>query len=167
MSSRLRRLLPALALAVVVAACGGGASPSPVGSSAPVASPSAAASASPAASPAPASTPAICTDVAAFRASVTALTNLKLLQVGTAGVKSAVTNVQSSAQALLVSGKDLVVTPVTSLLTAVQGLQATLTSMGDQPGLGAKIGAIKTAIEQVTTAAAQVETALGTTCPAP
>ena len=104
--------------------------------------------------------------MAAFRASVTALTSLKLLQVGTAGVKSAVTDVQSSAQALLVSGKDLVLTPVTNLLAAVQGLQATLTSMGDQPGLGAKIGAITTAIDQIKTAAGQVETALGTACPA-
>ncbi len=173
MSSRLRLLVPILALAVGVAACSGGASSSPGASGAPPASPSAAASASAGASPAasassaPASSPtAICSDAAAFRASVTALTSLKLLQVGTAGVKSAVTNVQSSAQALLVSGKDLILMPVTNLLTAVQGLQATITGMGDQPGLGASIGAITTAIDQIKTAAAQVETVLGTTCPA-
>ncbi len=166
MSSRLRLIVPVLALAVFAAACGGGASSSPGASGAPAASATTAASPAASASPAPASSPAaICTDAAAFRASVTALTSLQLLQVGTAGVQSAVTTVQSSAQALLVSGKDLIVMPVADLLTAVQGLQATLTSMGDQPGLGAKIGAITTAIDQIKTAAAQVETALGTACP--
>ncbi len=110
---------------------------------------------------------AICTDAAAFRTSVTALSSLKLLQAGTAAVVSAVTDVQSSAQALLVSGKDLVSAPVADLLTAAQGLQATLASMGDQPGLGSKLSAITTAVDQMKAAAAQVETVLATTCPAP
>ena len=48
----------------------------------------------------------------------------------------------------------------------MQGLQATITGMGDQPGLGAKLTAIKTAIDQIKTAADDVQAALGTTCPA-
>jgi hypothetical protein len=109
---------------------------------------------------------AICTDAAAFRASVTALTDLKLADVGVSGVTAALAAVQSSAQALRASGKDLVAQPASDLLTAVQGLQTTLTGLGDQPTLGAKVIAVKTAIDQIKTAADGVETALGTTCPA-
>jgi predicted trehalose synthase len=59
-----------------------------------------------------------------------------------------------------------VAAPVGNLLTAVQALQATLAGLGDQPSLGAKLAAVKLAIGQITAAAADVETALGTTCPA-
>ncbi len=80
----------------------------------------------------------MCVDAAAFRASVETLTNLKLAQVGTAGLKTALDAVQTSAQALLSSGKDLVGPPLTDLLTAVQGLQTTIAGLGDQPTLGAQ-----------------------------
>ena len=168
MSTRLRLLAPLLVLSMTAAACSGASSPTPGGSSAPAASASAAASAMPAASAAPgaASPVAICADAATFRASVTALKNLQLLSVGANGVKAALGDVQSSAAALLVSGKDLVGPPLAALLASVTALQATVTSLGDQPSLGAKVVAIKAAIEQITAAAADVETTLGTTCPA-
>jgi iron complex transport system substrate-binding protein len=166
MSPRLRLLAPVLALTLVAAACGGAASPSPEASPAPPsATPAASVEASP--SPSAAATPvAICDDAAAFRASLVELTNLKLLEVGTSGVKAAVADVKASAEALLVSGKDLVAQPLTDLLAAVTALQATLTSLGDQPGLGAGVAAVRLAIEQIKAAAADVEAVLGTTCPA-
>ena len=165
MSSRLRLIAPVLALTLVAAACGGAASPSP---DAPTAPPSATPAASAEASPTPstAATPAaICDDAAAFRASLVELTDLKLLEVGTTGVKAAVADVKANAEALLVSGKDLVAEPLADLLAAVTALQATLTSLGDQPSLGAGVAAVRLAIEQIKTAADNVEAVLGTTCP--
>jgi hypothetical protein len=108
----------------------------------------------------------ICADAARFRASMKALTGLTLATVGVSGVTAALTEVQSAAQALAVSGRDLVGQPVSDLLTSVQALQTTLTGLGDQPSLGAKLVAVKTAIEQIKTAASAVESALATTCPA-
>ena len=95
-----------------------------------------------------------------------ALTNLKLLEVGTSGVKAALGDVSASAQALLLSGKDLLAQPLANLVAAVKALQTTLTGLGDQQGLGAALVAVRAAIENIKTAAADVETALGTTCPA-
>jgi len=167
MSTRLRLLAPVVVLTLVLAACAGASSPTP-NASVPAASASIAASAAPETSAAPATSgpAAICTDAAAFRASMTALTNLKLAEVGVSGVTAALSDLQSSAQALLLSGKDLVAAPVGNLLAAVQALQATLAGLGDQPSLGAKLAAVKLAIEQIKGAAADVETAIGTTCPA-
>ncbi len=182
MSTSLRRLAPIIVLAIAVAACSGASSPTPGTSTPPAppasvaalptpqasATPAAATPAAPEASAIPAAgTPAaICTDAAAFRASVAAITNLKLAQVGVSGVTAALTDVQASAQALLVSGKDLVAQSVATLLADVQALQTTLTGLGNQPSLGAKATAVKAAIDQIKTAAADVQTALGTTCPA-
>jgi hypothetical protein len=174
MSTRLRLLAPIVALTLALAACGGGSSPTPGTSATPAASvsaasPSAAASATPTTAPTAgtSATPgAVCTDAAAFRASVTALTGLQLAEVGVSGVTAALTDVQSSAQALLVSGKDLVAQPLANLQTAVQGLQTTLAGLGGQAGLGAKVVAVKAAIDQIKTAAIDVEAALGTACPA-
>lgn len=172
MSTRLRLLVPALALGLIVAACGGAASPTPGGSGAPAtASPSA--SAAPMESPTPAASvpvessapAAICDDAAAFRASMLTLANLKLLEVGTSGVKAAVADVKSSAEALLVSGKELLAQPVGTLIASVTALQTTLTGLGDQSGLGGTVAAVRLAIEQIKSAADDVETALGTTCP--
>ncbi len=88
---------------------------------------------------------------------MTALTDLKLATVGVSGVTAALTEVQSAAQALAVSGHDLVGQPVSDLLTSVQALQTTLTGLGDQPSLGAGLVAVKAAIEQIKTAASGVE----------
>ena len=157
--SRTRLLAPLLVLSLVVAACAVASSPTP-GPSTTLASPEA--SAAPSASGAS----AICSDAADFRASMTALTNLQLASVGVSGVTAALTDVQSSAQALAVSGKELVGVPVSNLLASVQGLQATLTGLGNQPSLGAGLVAVRAAIDQIKTAAADVESALGSTCPA-
>ena len=51
------------------------------------------------------------------------------------------------------------------LLTAVPGLQTTIAGLGDQPTLGAMLVAVQAAIAQIKTAAANVDTALGTSCP--
>ena len=97
---------------------------------------------------------------------MTALTDLTLATVGVSGVTAALTEVQSAAQALAVSGQALVGQQISDLLTSVQALQTTLTGLGDQPSLGAKLVEVKTAIEQIKTAASGVESALATTCPA-
>jgi hypothetical protein len=160
-NTRLRLLSPVLALALVAVACGGGASPTPAVTDAP-ATEAATASPAPAESTGPA---AICDDAAAFRASVAALTSLRLVEVGTNGVRDAVADVRASAEALLVSGRDLVGPPVTDLLAAVTALQATLTGLGDQPSLGAGLVAVRTAIAQIRTAADDIQAALETSCP--
>lgn len=161
MTARRLLVVPVVLIALVAAACGGGASPTPIASEAP-------GTAAPTVTPAPAESPAsaaICEDAAAFRASVTALTGLRLVEVGTNGVRAAVDEVKASAEALLVSGRDLVGPPLTELLAGVTALQATLTGLGDQPSLGAGLVAVRTSIAQVAAAAGDVETALGTTCP--
>ena len=94
-----------------------------------------------------------------------ALTDLKLADVGVSGVTTALTDVQAAAEALRVSGRELVGQPVDDLVTSIQALQTTLAGLGDQPSLGAKLVAVKTAITQIATAATSVETAVGTTCP--
>ncbi len=109
---------------------------------------------------------AICSDAADLRASMTALTNLQLASVGVSGVTAALTDVQSSAQALAVSGRELVGVQVNTLLASVQALQTTLTGLGAQPSPGAGLVAVKAAIDQIKSAVADVESALGNTCPA-
>lgn len=109
---------------------------------------------------------AICADAARLRTSMTALTNLQLASVGVTGVTAALTDVKSAAQALAVSGHDLVGVPVSNLLASVQALQTTLTGLGTQPSLGASLVAVKAAIEQIKASAADVESALGSACPA-
>ena len=159
MSRDLRLLAPMLFLTFAVAACAAASSPTP---GAPTAQASTETSAAPPASGAA----AICADATRFRTSMKALTDLTLATVGVSGVTAALTEVQSAAQALAVSGQDLVGQQISDLLTSVQALQTTLTGLGDQPSLGAKLVEVKTAIEQIKTAASGVESALATTCPA-
>ena len=159
MSRDVRLLAPVLFLTLAVAACAGSSSPTP-------GTPTAQATAQTSAAPTASGAAAICTDAARFRTSMTALTDLKLATVGVSGVTAALTEVESAAQALAVSGQELVGQPVGDLLTSVQALQTTLTGLGDQPSLGASLVAVKAAIEQIKTAASAVESALATTCPA-
>lgn len=167
MTARLPLLAPILSVALVAAACGGSASPAPAATGAPAtAAPTASAAATASAGPVESSAPAaVCEDAATFRASVATLTGLRLVEVGTSSVQAAVTDVKSSAEALLVSGKDLVGPPITNLLVAVTALQATLTGLGDQPSLGADLVAVRAAIAQIRAAADDVEAALQTSCP--
>ena len=160
MRNRFRFLAPLLVLSCVVAACAAASSPIPGASTVAATPPSSVPSASGGAS-------AICSDAADLRASMTALTNLQLTSVGVSGVTAALTDVQSAAQALAVSGHELVGVPVTNLLASVQALQTTLTGLGNQPSLGAGLVAVKAAIDQIKAAASDVESALGNACPAP
>jgi len=163
---------PLLVLALVVAACGGAAA-TPTGAPAAtsVSSPAPVSSETPAPvsseTPGPAASPAaVCADAAAFKASITALTTLKPLEAGVAGVKAALTDVETSTQALVVSGKDVLGQPLTDLVAAVAGLKTTLTSLGDQGGIGSAISAIRSSIADIGTAAAAVQATLTSTCPA-
>ena len=170
MSRDVRLLAPVLFLTLAVAACAASSSPTPgtptaqatTGTSA---APTAEATTQTSTVPTASGSAAICADAAQFRASLTALTDLTLATVGVSGVTAALTGVQSSAQALAVSGHELVGQPISDLLTSVQALQTTLTGLGDQPSLGAKLVAVKTAIEQIKTAGSAVESALATSCP--
>ena len=146
MDARIRLLSPVLSLTVAVAACAGAASPSPSTPTTPAATGTAAAPAAP-------SETAICADAARLRTSMTALHDLKLADVGVSGVTTALTDVLSAAQALGASGRALVGPPISQLVVSVQALQTTLTGLGDQPKLGAKLVAVKTAIDQIKTAA--------------
>ena len=165
MSRDVRILATVLCLTLGVAACAASSSPIP---GAPTAQATAQTSAAPIASAAPnaSGAAAMCTDAARFRASITALTGLTLATATVSTVTAALADVQSAAQALAVSGKELVGQPISDLLTSVQGLQTTMTGLGDQPSLGAKLVAVKAAIEQIKTAASAVESALATACPA-
>ena len=107
----------------------------------------------------------MCGDVAALRASIAGLKDLKLLQVGTAGVKTAVADVQAKAEALKASAGAAVAQPIGDLLTAVAALQTAVTNLGDQSSLGAAAVSIKTSIDQIATAAAAVQTAVSSPCP--
>ncbi len=171
MSRDLRLLTPLLILTLAVAACAASSSPIPgtptaVATAQTSASPTAQATTGTSAAPTASGAAAMCADAARFRASVTTLTGITLATAGVSGVTAALTEVQSAAQALSVSGHELVGQPVSDLLTSVQALQTTLTGLGDQPSLGAKLVAVKASIEQIKTAASAVESALATTCPA-
>jgi CHASE3 domain sensor protein len=104
--------------------------------------------------------------VAALKASVAALTALTSADAGTGAVMTAVTDVKTSVEGLLVSGKEAAAKPLASLQAAVDALQATISGLASQPTLGAKVTAVKAAITQVASAAVDVEAALATTCPA-
>ena len=171
MSRDIRLIAPSLLLIFAVAACAASSSPAPATPTAQAttetsAAPTAQATTETSAAPTGSGAAAICADAARFRASMTALTGLTLATVGVSGVTSALTDVQSAAQALAVSGRELVGAPVNNLLASVVALQTTLTGLGDQPSLGAKLVAVKAAIEQIKTAGSAVESALATTCPA-
>jgi hypothetical protein len=159
MSRDFRLLAPALFLTLAVAACAASSSPTP-------GTPTAQATSQTSAAPNASGAAAICADATRFRASMTALTDLTLATVGVSGVTAALTEVQSAAQALAVSGRELVGQPISDLVTSVEALQTTLTGLGDQSSLGASLVAVKTAIEQIKTAASAVESALAPTCPA-
>jgi len=107
----------------------------------------------------------VCADVAKLRTSITALKDLKLLQVGTAGVTAALNDVKTNAEALKVSAGAAIRQPLSDLLTAVNGLQTTVANLGDQASLGAAAVSIKTSIDQIGTAAAALGTAAASTCP--
>lgn len=167
MRNRSCLLAALLALNVVVAACAVASSPTPGAPTSPTTpAPSATSTAPEPSAPTASGASAVCADAARLRASVTALTNLPLASVGVSGVTAALTEVESAAQALAVSGQELAAAPVSKLVASIQALQTTLTGLGSQPSLGAKLVAVKAAIEQIKTAAAAVESALGTTCPA-
>ena len=140
MTREFRTLASVLCLTLAVAACAASSSPTagtPTAqattetSAAPTAQATTETSAAPTAqatteasgSPTASGAAAICADAARFRASTTALTDLTLATVGVSGVTSALAEVQSAAQALAVSGHDLVGQPVSNLLTSVQALQ--------------------------------------------
>ena len=159
MTRDVRLLAPVLLLTLAIAACAASSSPTP-------GTPTAAATSATSTAPTASGAATICADATRFRSSMTALTGLTLATVGVNGVTAALAEVQSAAQALDVSGHDLVGQPISDLLTSVQALQTTLTGLGDQPSLGAKLVAVKAAIEQIKTAASAVESALATTCPA-
>jgi hypothetical protein len=163
MRNRYCLIAASLALNVVVAACAVATSPTPGTATAPTPPAKSESSAAPAASVAS----AVCADADRLRASVTALTSLQLATVEVSGVTAAITEVQSAAEALVVSGHELAGVPVTNLVASIQALQTTVTGLGSQPSLGAKLDAAKAAIDQIKTAASDVESALGTTCPAP
>ena len=177
MTREFRTFASVLCLTLAVAACAASSSPTPGAPTAqattetsaaptPSGAPTAPATTNTSAVPVASGAGAICVDAARFRASVTALTDLTLATVGVSGVTTALTEVQSAAQALAVSGRELVGQPISNLLTSVQALQTTLTGLGDQPSLGAKLVAVRAAIEQIKTAASAVESALATACPA-
>lgn len=158
---RLGLLAPLLAMALLAAACSATTSstaPSAASSTASSSAPTAAASAS-------SGSGAMCDDVAALRASIAALKDLKLLEVGTAGVKTAVADVKARAEAVKVSAGATLGQPIDDLLTAVAALQTTVTSLGDQSGLAAAAVSIKASIEQIGTAAAGVQTTMSSPCP--
>ena len=159
MSRDFRLLAPVLFLTLAVAACAASSSPTP-------GTPTAQATSQTSAAPNASGAAAICADATRFRASMTALTDLTPATVGVSAVTAALTEVQSAAQALAVSGRELVGQPISDLLTSVQALQTTLTGLGDQPSLGESLVAVKAAIEQIKTAASAVESALATPCPA-
>jgi hypothetical protein len=163
MRNRYCLIAASLALNVVVAACAVATSPTPGTATAPTPPAKSESSAAPAASVAS----AVCADADRLRASVSALTNLQLATVEVSGVTAAITEVQSAAEALVVSGHELAGVPVTNLVASIQALQTTVTGLGSQPSLGAKLDAAKAAIDQIKAAASDVESALGTTCPAP
>jgi hypothetical protein len=166
MRNRYCLIAASLALNVVVAACAVATSPTPGTATAPTPPAKSAASESSAA-PAASVASAVCADADRLRASVTALTSLQLATVEVSGVTAAITEVQSAAEALVVSGHELAGVPVTNLVASIQALQTTVTGLGSQPSLGAKLDAAKAAIDQIKAAASDVESALGTTCPAP
>ena len=97
---------------------------------------------------------------------MTALTDLKLATVGVSGVTAALAECSRPPRPSPCRRESSSASRSSDLLTSVQALRTTLTGLGDQSSLGAKLVAVKAAIEEIKTAASAVESALATTCPA-
>ena len=168
-----QRVAATLLVALIASACSGaatsqpGASTGPAASSQPGASTAAAASSEPAASPSAAASDAsgtFCTDVAAFKSSVQALTSIDLAAVGTDGLQAAVADVATAAQAMAQSAKGELAPTVAELQTQIGALKTAVDQMG-QGGAGSGLIAVGAAVSGLASAATTLEEQLKTACP--
>ncbi len=139
----------------VLAGCGGSSAPSP--SSAPASTTSST----------PSSTPTSttgCADVAALKASLQALTQVKPLQDGVAALQAAIANVKTSLDTAVASAPATLQPQVAQVKSAFAAVQTSVTGLSTD-NLKQKAPSIVAALTQLGTAASGLASALTQNCP--
>ncbi len=114
----------------------------------------------------PTAVPQVCTDVAALKASLVALTKIKPTQDGAAALKSAIANVTTELDAAQASAASsgLLAPEIQQVKTAVAGLTAATDGLSAD-NVREKAPAIASALVQVATATKALTTAMSEACP--
>jgi hypothetical protein len=163
-------LVLVVVLILAVAACGG-STPTPTPSPSP--SPSAAATLPTAtALPLPSGSPAItgaqvCADLAAFQASLDALTGLDLASAGVLDVIRTIQSAITSGLAFVESARGAFGPEAQALGTALAGLQTALQDITGEGSLGDKAATIENAVDEVAAAFDALKAEVAPGCPAP
>ncbi len=152
MSSRLRSAAGMLVVVVaflgVLAGCGGSSAPSP----------------SSAAKASTTSSTGGCADVAALKASLAALTQVRPLQDGVAALQAAIANVKTSLDTAVASAPATLQPEVAQVKSAFAVVQASVTGLSTD-NLTQKAPSIVAALTQLGTAASGLASALTQNCP--
>ena len=122
--------LVGLALAcTLLVACGDDGSPSS-SSSAPTSAATSSGTSGTGGTAAPTGNDEVCDDYAAFRDSITALTDVDVVASGTSGLQAAVDDLRTSLQALRSSASDVAADEVTAVQSALDDLQTAISDGG-------------------------------------
>lgn len=141
-----------LSIMLIAAACSGVGGPG--GTSAPGASSDATS----------ATAGSVCDDLDAFKASITALTQVDLSSGGSEALAAAVGDVKAAAEALKVSASAELASAIDTITTQIDALQTAVEQVG-QGDPGAGLVAIGTAVAGLASAAQAFEAELSTACP--
>ena len=168
----------AVVLALAVVACsGGGSTPTPTPGATPAPTPAASPGPTPSVTASPlASLPAgspvitgaqVCTDLAAFQASLDTLTGLDLESAGVRDVIGALQAAVTTGLAFVESAKAAFGPEAQALGTALGDLQAALQGITGGGSLGDKAATIENAIDEVAAAFDALKAKVAPGCPAP
>ena len=109
------------------------------------------------------SKPAYCTDAANLKTSVSNLGNVNVAANGLSSLQSALSSVQTNANAFASDAKSAFPSQTTALQNSVSSLGTAITSAKGQPPLTAA-AAVVPAVAQVKTSAGAVQSAVSGTC---
>ncbi|QJY45864.1 hypothetical protein [Pseudonocardia broussonetiae] len=112
----------------------------------------------------PAYSPELCSAATQFQTAANALVQLDATEVGTEGVKAALQDLADAGRNLATAARTQFGPQVDALEQAVDSLQATVASIGDQASLSAKLGALTASVAQVEAAAKPIVDSVRTGC---
>jgi hypothetical protein len=151
-TTRVRAVAAGLLAAAIAAGC----------SSAPPAPPSP--PPAPPTTTAAAYSPELCAAATQFQTAANALVQLDATKVGTDGVKAALQALADAGRNLVTAAKAQFAPQVAALEQALAALQTTITQIGDQAGLSAKLGALTASVAQVEAAAEPIVATVRSGC---
>jgi hypothetical protein len=153
-------VLAALLLGVaLLAGCGSKSSSTAAANSTPASGATTASSATTASTP----KPSYCAPLSDLEASVKALADIKVRQVGTNGLKAALKQVQSNAMATIKAVEGQFASQTAALKSSLNTLATTVKQLSQSPSL-AQLGQVKTQISAVSTAAKSLVSGISPKC---